>query len=87
MDKSIREEHLSQPLQTNLKQIKSAVTFITGYNGIFNVTNSSNKLYFKKTVMKGDDFIQITKPPGDCEIKSLNNEIKQIFIDEEHFTE
>ena len=37
MDKSIHEEHLSQALQTNNKQFKIAVTFLTGYNGIFNV--------------------------------------------------
>ena len=30
MDKSTHEEHLSQPLQTNNKQIKIAVTFLTG---------------------------------------------------------
>ena len=27
MDKSTHEEHLSQPLQTNIKQFKIAVTF------------------------------------------------------------
>ena len=43
MDKSTHEEHLSQPLQTNIKQFKIAVTFQTGYNGILNVTNSNNK--------------------------------------------
>ena len=30
MDKSIHEEHLSQPLQTNNKQFKKVVTFLTG---------------------------------------------------------
>ena len=39
MDKSTHEEHSSQPLQTNNKQFKIAVTFSSGYNGIFNVTN------------------------------------------------
>ena len=39
MDKSTHEEHLEQPLQTNNKQFKIAVTFLTAYNGIFNVTN------------------------------------------------
>ena len=39
MNKSTYEEHLPQPLQTNNKQIKIVVTFLTGYNGIFNVTN------------------------------------------------
>ena len=48
MDESIHQENLSQPLQTNNKQFKIAFTFLTGYNGIFNVTNSNNKFYFKK---------------------------------------
>ena len=39
MGKSTHEEHLSQPLQTNIKQFKIAITFLSGYNGIFNVTN------------------------------------------------
>ena len=39
MDKSTHEEHLFQPLQTNNKQFKIAVTFLTGYNGIINITN------------------------------------------------
>ena len=43
MDKSTHEEHLSIPLQTNNKQFKIAITFLTAYNGIFNVTNSNNK--------------------------------------------
>ena len=87
MDQGTHEEHLSQPLQTNNKQFKIAVTFLTGYNGIFNVTNSNNKFYFKKTITNEDRFIQITIPPGAYEIESLNNEIKRIIIDQEHFTE
>ena len=39
MDKYTHEEHLAQPLQTNNKQFKIAVTFLTAYDGIFNVTN------------------------------------------------
>ena len=87
MDKSTHEEHLSQPLQTNIKQFKIAVTFLSGYNGIFNVTNSNNKFYFKKTITDEDGFVQITIPPGAYEIESLNDEIKRIIIDEEHYTE
>ena len=49
MDKSTNEEHLSEPLQTNIKQFKIAVTFLTGYKGIFNVTNKNNKFYFLKS--------------------------------------
>ena len=40
MNKSTHEEHLSQPLQTNNKQFKIAVTFLTAYNGIFIVNNN-----------------------------------------------
>ena len=42
-DKSFHEEKLSQPLQTNNKQCKIAVTFPTGFNGSFNVTNTNKK--------------------------------------------
>ena len=87
MDKSTHEEHLSQPLQTNNKQFEIAATFLTGYNGIFNVTNSNNRFYFKKTITNEDDFMQITIPVGAYEIESLNNEIRRIIIDEEHYTE
>ena len=87
MDKSTHEEHLSQLLQTNNKQYKIAVTFLTGYKGIFNVTNANNKFYFTKSITDKDGFIQITIPSGACEIESLNNEIKRIIIDEEHYTD
>ena len=87
MDKSTHEEHLSQPLQTNKKQFKIAVTFLTGYNGVFNVTNENNKFYFIKSITDKDGNIIITIPPGAYEIESLNNEIKRIIIDEEHYTE
>ena len=87
MDKNTHEKHLSQPLQTKKKQFKVAVTLLFGYNGIFSVSNSNNKFCFNKILTDGDDSIQITIPPGAYEIESLNNEIKRIIIDEEHFTE
>ena len=62
VDQSTHEDHLSQPLQTNDKQYKIAVTFLTGYKGIFNVTNENNKFYFKKAI-KDENFTQITIPP------------------------
>ena len=86
MDKSTHEEHLSQPLQTNNKHITIAVTFLTGYNVIFEITNKNNKFYFKKSITDGDDFIQINRPSGAHENEILNNEIKTIIIDEGHFT-
>ena len=48
LDKSTHEEHLSQPLQTNNKQYKIAVTFLTAYNGIFNVTIKKKQILFLK---------------------------------------
>ena len=86
MDKATHEEHLSQPLQTNNKQFKIAVTFLTGYNGIFNLTNENNHFYFKKAI-KDDDFIQIRIPPGAYEIESLDDEIRRIIIHKGHYTE
>ena len=62
LDKSTHDEHLSQPLQTNHKQFKIAVTFLTGYNGIFIVTNSNSNFYFEKSIPDEDGFVQITIP-------------------------
>ena len=87
MNKSTHEEHLSQPLQTDNKQFKIAITFLNAYNGIFNVTNENNNFYFKKTTTNEGGFIKITITPGAYEIESLNNEIKRSFIDEEPYTE
>ena len=85
MDKSTHEEHLFQPLQTN-NQFQIAVTFLSAYNGIFNVTSDNNKFYFTKSITDDDHYIMITIPPGSYEIESLNDEIKRIIIDDEHFT-
>ena len=87
MDKSSHEEHLFQPLQTNNKQFKIAVTFLSAYNGIFNVTNSNIKFYFTKSITDDDHYIMITIPPAAYEIESLDDEIKRVIIDDEHFTE
>ena len=86
MDKSTHEEHLSHPLQIN-KQIKIAVTFLSAYNGIFNVTNSNNKFYFTKSITDDNHYIMITIPPGAYEIESLNDEIERIIINHMHFSE
>ena len=86
MDKSTHEENLFQPLQTNNKQFKIAVTFLTGYNGIFNITNKNNKFYFSKSIIDDNDFPQITIPQAAYELESLNKEIKRIIIDQDHFT-
>ena len=87
MDKSTHEKHLSQPLQTNNKQFKIAVTFLTGYNGIFNVTSVNIKFSFIKSITDKDGYINISIPPGAYEIEILDREIKRIIIDEGHYTE
>ena len=43
VDKSLHEKNLSQPLFTNTKQYKIAVTFLTGHKDIFNVTTKTNR--------------------------------------------
>ena len=86
MDKSTHEEHLFQPLQTNNKQFKISVTFLSACNGIFNVTNRNNKFYFKKALID-EDFIQSGIPEGAYETESWVDEIKRIIIDKEHCTE
>ena len=37
MNESVHEEHLSQSLQTSIKQFKIVVNLLIGYNGISNV--------------------------------------------------
>ena len=86
MDRSTHEEHLSQPLQTNNKQFKIAVTFLTAYNGIFNITSKNNNFFFSKSIIDDNHFNHITIPEGAYEIESLNKEIKRIIIDEGYFT-
>ena len=84
MDKSTHEELLSQSLQTNNKQFKIAVTFLTGYNGLFNVTNSNNKFYF---INPSNEIVMISIPHGAYELENPNLEFKRIIIDEGHITE
>ena len=45
VDKPTHEENLNHPIRTISKQFKKAVTFLTGYNGTFNVTNK--KQFFR----------------------------------------
>ena len=87
MDKSTHEEHLFQSLQTNNRQFKIAITFLSAYNGIFNVTNKNNKFYFTKSISDEDGYFQITTSPGAYETKSLSKEIKMNIIDEEPYNE
>ena len=73
-------------MQTNKKHFKIAIRFLTGYKGIFNVTNSNIKFYFKELITD-EDFIQITFPHGAYKLESLNNELKRIIIDTTYYNE
>ena len=84
MDKSTHEEHLSQPLQTNKKQFKIALTYLTCYNGIFNITSKNNKFYF---INPAKEIVMITIPRGAYELENLDLEIKRIIIEEGHIAE
>ena len=86
MDKFTHEEHLFQPLQKINKQFEIAVTFLSAYNGIFNVRNPNNNLFPKKSLFD-EDFIQIGISEGAYEIESLDDEIKRNIIEKEHYTE
>ena len=87
MYKSTQEENLTQPQQTKNKQFKNAVTFLTGYIGIFFVTDKINKFYFAKSITDKDGLNQISSPQGAFELESLNDEFRMIIIDEGPFTE
>ena len=85
-NKSTHEEHPSQPLQTVQKQIKIAVTFLTDYIGVFNVTDEKTKFFFTVSINK-EDFNFNSIPTGAYGTKNLKKEIKMIFIDGSYFTE
>ena len=47
-----QDGNLFQPLQTNNKQFVIAVTLLTGYYGIFNVTNQNINFYFSISITR-----------------------------------
>ena len=46
MEKTVHEENLFEPLQTNKRQFSTSITFLTAYNGIFIATTKKNILFF-----------------------------------------
>ena len=50
MKKTTHEEQLSQRLRTHNERFEITVNFLTGYNGIFNVTEKSIKVYFTRCI-------------------------------------
>ena len=48
MNNRTHEGHLSNHYKLKKKQFKRAITFLTCYFGIFEVTQKTNKFYFAK---------------------------------------
>ena len=80
--KNIYHNHY-EPMKSSFEK---AVTFLTGYNGMFNVSIANKKFYFTKSITD-DDFAQITIPTGTYEPESIYDEVKRINIQERYFTE
>ena len=86
VDKSIHEEHLSEPLQTKIKQVKVAVIYLTGCNRIFFVTNGNNIFIFI-SVFERAEYNVISIPPRAYHLDISNKDIKRMIIDEKLITE
>ena len=63
MDKYTHEQNSCQPLQTYNKHNKLAVSFLIGYNGIFNVRDTNKNIIFL-SAFEGAENKVIRKPPG-----------------------
>ena len=87
MDYSTHEENLCESLQIDIEKFKIAVTFLTGYNGIFIVTDKNIKICFAKSNTDKVGFIKITTPKGSYELENLKNQIKKNFLEKRHFSE
>ena len=69
-----------------IKKYKVAVTFLTGYNGIFNVTNSNEKFLFTTSFSDIEPSFNVISP-GVYELESLDAEIKRICFNDGYFGE
>ena len=77
MDKSIHELFLNEALQTNNKQFKIAITFLTDYNGIFNITEANNKFSY---ITPEKMIVDIEIPKGAYELEAIDLEIKRLMV-------
>ena len=87
-DKYTHEWNFSQTLQTNNEQFQIAVTLLSAYKGIFDVTN--NKKINFLTVLASAEISVITSPKGAYELTSLKKKLKRYitvvgFITEEEY--
>ena len=93
MNDSTHEENLQIPLQTNHRKFIVAVTFLTGYNGIFNITSKNNKFYYLtptnmlKFVTLPKGIYAVVHETKEDDITSFHTKIKELIIEEGDATE
>ena len=80
LDKSLQEANLSQPLHTNKKHFKIAITFLKGHNGKFSVTERNNFIYLAKSITDKDGFLQISLKAGAYENESRAVLSKKVIL-------
>ena len=86
IDKLTSEKILSQPLQTNIQQLRIAITVLTGYNGIFDVTTRNNiNIFISVSECFENNAIRI--PPATFDVEILIKGIKRNIIDDGLFKE
>ena len=68
------------------KQFKIAITFLTGYGGIFKKKQKNEKVFFT-VIINDDDFNLTFFPPGAYEPDSPDDEIKRNTVEDGYFTE
>ena len=86
LEKSPYDENLSQPLQTQNKQFKITIAYLTGYIGIFSVTFKNQK-FILISVFEGVEYNVKTIPPSAYDLESLIKESKRCNTDEGYVTE
>ena len=77
MDNPTREENFIEPLITNNKDFKTAITFLTGYNGNFNITEIDNKFY---CITPEKIIVDIVLEKGAYELEAMDLEIKRLMV-------
>ena len=77
-DNFTHEQHLSETLQTSNKQLNIAVTFRTGYTGIFNVTNE-NIEFISTSAFEGAEYNVISKPSRAYEVEPSDKKIERML--------
>ena len=68
IDKLTKEKFLSQPLQTIIQQLRVAITVLTGYNDLFDVTTRKSINIFI-SVSKCFEYNVVRTPPATFDVE------------------